>query len=202
LSAITPERPTPLARREAIVDAAVEEVAVSGFAGATTAAIAKRAGISQPYVFRFFPTKKELALAVIDRAFGRVMADWEAAVPQAGETRLATLGRTYIEGLVERRAELMVQLQAYAGSHDPDVADTMRHHVARIYRYVVHLLRRDGSPEPEREAAAFCGHGLLIAASMAIGLEDALTPEEWAGISPRSGCAGIAQREPQPPAAA
>src|SRR4249919_3806691 len=113
-------RPAPLARREAIIEAAVEEFAAVGFAAATTAAIARRAGISQPYVFRFFPSKKDLALAVIDRAFSRVLADWEAAVPKPGETRLLTLGRTYVEGLSERRSDLMIHLQAYAGAHDPD----------------------------------------------------------------------------------
>jgi AcrR family transcriptional regulator len=191
MSSAVPHGATRASRREAIVDAAVEEIAASGFAGATTAAIARRAGISQPYVFRFFPTKKDLALAVIDRAFGRVLADWESAQPLPGESRLKTLGRAYVDGLQERRTELMVQLQAYAGAQDPDIAEALRHHLSRLYRYVVFLLRRDGHEEPEREAAAFCGRGLLIAASMAIGLEDSLTAEEWSGICPRVGCARV-----------
>ncbi len=192
----------PLARREAIIEAAVEEFATVGFAAATTAAIARRAGISQPYVFRFFPSKKDLALAVIDRAFSRVLADWEAAVPKPGETRLLTLGRTYVEGLSERRSDLMIHLQAYAGAHDPDIAEALRHHMARVFRYVVHLLRRDGHPTPEWEAAAFYGRGLLITSAMAVGLESELLPDEWAGICPRQGCAlrSGADQEPEPAA--
>jgi AcrR family transcriptional regulator len=196
------DRPVPLARREAIIEAAVEEFAAVGFAGATTAAIARRAGISQPYVFRFFPSKKDLALAVIDRAFGRVIADWESAVPEPGETRLQTLGRTYVEGLRDRRSEHMVQLQAYAAGHDPDVAEALRHHLSRAFRYVVHLLRRDGHPEPEREAAAFCGKGFLISAAMAIGLESELRPEEWAGICGRPGIALRPELDEEPDPAA
>src|SRR3990170_3811362 len=61
------DRMTAADRREAILEAAVEEIARNGFAGATTADIARRAGISQPYVFRFFPTKKDLCLAGIVR---------------------------------------------------------------------------------------------------------------------------------------
>jgi AcrR family transcriptional regulator len=193
-----PPRIDPAARREAIVDAAVEEIADSGFAGATTAAIARRAGISQPYVFRFFPTKKDLMLAVIDRAFGRILADWERVLPEPGETRLAALGRVYVAGLTERRAELMVQLQAYGGANDPEIAEALRHHLSRIYRYVVYLLRRDGHDEPEREAAAFCGRGFLISASMAIGLESVLTPEEWGGICKRQGVGTLAAATPRP----
>jgi AcrR family transcriptional regulator len=201
-SDLTADRPIPLARREAIIEAAVEEFAAVGFAAATTAAIARRAGISQPYVFRFFPSKKDLALAVIDRAFSRVIADWESALPEAGETRLQTLGRTYVEGLRERRSEHMVQLQAYAGSHDAEIAAALRHHLSHAYRYVVHLLRRDGHPEPEREAAAFCGKGFLISAAMAIGLESELRPEEWAGICARPGLALRRDLDPEPEPAA
>lgn len=181
-------------RREAILDAAVEEFAASGFASATTADIAKRAGISQPYVFRFFPTKKDLVLAVIDRCMSRIINDWESALPKPGETRLQTLGRTYVEKLGERRAELMVHLHAYASAEDPDVAAAMRHHLARIFRYVVHLLERDGSLNPYDDAGRFVSRGFLINASMAIGLESALTPEEWEGICGKREIARIEDR--------
>jgi AcrR family transcriptional regulator len=181
-------------RREAIIEAAVEEVARSGFAGATTGAVARRAGISQPYVFRFFPTKKDLALAVIDRAVGRILRDWEAAVPEPGETRLQALGRTYVEGVSARRSQLMVHFHAYAAANDPVIAEAMRDHLSRIYRYVVRAVRRDGLERPEWEAAAFIGRGLLITAAMAVGLETALSPEEWGGICTRSGVARLTDR--------
>jgi AcrR family transcriptional regulator len=189
-------------RREAILDAAVEEFALSGFAGATTADIAKRAGISQPYVFRFFPTKKALMLAVIDRCMSRIIRDWENALPEPGETRLQTLGRTYVAKLGDRRAELMVHLHAYASAEDPDVAAAMRHHLARIYRYVVHLLERDGNPSPYEEAGRFVSRGFLINAAMAVGLESALTPEEWDGICGKRAVARIEDRLDGEPEAA
>lgn len=169
-------------RREAILEAACQEIARNGFAGATTADVARRAGISQPYVFRFFPTKKDLCLAVIDRCLSRILRDWEGAVPNPGETRLQTLGRTYVESLSERRAELMVHLHAYASADDPDIASAMRHHLARVYRYVVHQAERDGHEHPHAVAAQFLADGFLINAAMAIGLESELRPEEWHAI--------------------
>jgi len=188
----TGTRQTAAQRRDAIIDAAVEEVARTGFAGATTAAVARRAGISQPYVFRFFPTKKDLALAVIDRAVGRILRDWEAAVPEPGETRLHALGRTYVDGVIDRRSELMVHLHAYAAANDPDIAEAMRDCLSRVYRYVVRTARRDGVEQPEFEAASFIGRGFLINAAMAIGLETALSEDEWMGICPRLGVARVA----------
>ena len=59
-------------RRELVLDAAVAEFAVHGLAGTSTEDVARRAGISQPYLFRLFPTKKALFLALVDRCFRRV----------------------------------------------------------------------------------------------------------------------------------
>lgn len=192
--AMSPERMSAAQRRESILEAAVAEIAAHGFTGATTAEIARRAGISQPYVFRFFPTKKDLNVAVIDRCVSRILRDWESAVPQGGETRLAALGRTYVESLSGRRAELLVHLSAYGAADDPDVAEGMREHLSRIYRYVIEQARSDGHPDPYRAAGEFMGRGFIINAAMAIGLESALTPEEWAGICGRPKVARIEDR--------
>lgn len=181
-------------RREAIVQAAIEEFAAAGFAGATTAAIARRAGISQPYVFRFFPTKKDLALAALELATDRLLADWEAAAPREGETALRTLGRTYIETIPSRRTELMLRMRAHAESGDPDIAQALRSKFVRVYRYVTAALVREGldAAEAQEEAARFYARGLLIDAALTIGLESALDPSEWASICP---CPDIARIE-------
>lgn len=180
---VTP-RQTATERREAILEAAILEIAAKGFASATTAGVARRAGISQPYVFRFFPTKKDLALAVVDRCVSRILGDWEKAVPLPGESRLDCLGRTYLESLPQHRAELLVKFHGYAAADDPDVAEALRHHLARLFRYVVLQASRDGHENPHAAAALFIGQGFFINAAMAIGLESVLTPEEWAGICP------------------
>ena len=58
-------------RRDAIVAAATEEFATGGLVGASTEAIARQAGVSQPYVFQLFGTKKDLFLAVVRSCFAR-----------------------------------------------------------------------------------------------------------------------------------
>ena len=52
-------------RRELVLEAAMAEFAVHGLAGTSTEEVARRAGISQPYLFRLFPTKKALFLALV-----------------------------------------------------------------------------------------------------------------------------------------
>lgn len=54
-------------RRESAVRAAVTEFARSGYNGTSTEAIARRVGVSQPYLFRLFPNKQELFLAASER---------------------------------------------------------------------------------------------------------------------------------------
>ena len=59
-------------RREMVLQAALIEFATRGLDGSSTQDIAQRAGISQPYLFRLFPTKKALFLALVERCFQRV----------------------------------------------------------------------------------------------------------------------------------
>jgi AcrR family transcriptional regulator len=188
------ERLSAAERREAILDAAVEEFATHGYDGATTAGIATRAGISQPYVFRFFPTKRDLYIAVVDRATSRILHSWETAAPLPGETRLETLGRAYVETIPERRKELMVKFGAYAYAHDPEIAAAARHQLARVYRYVALQAERDGSPSPYHDAVEFIGHGFFIYGAMASGLESVLTPEEWFAVCGKADLARVEDR--------
>ena len=62
-------------RRTAVLAAAISEFARSGYAGTSTEAIAARAGISQPYLFRLFGTKKDLFVATYDLVGDRIIRE-------------------------------------------------------------------------------------------------------------------------------
>ena len=64
---MTPRKPAGSRRRE-IADAALALVAEEGLARFTALAIARRVGVTDAALFRHFPTKEAIALAVIDRA--------------------------------------------------------------------------------------------------------------------------------------
>jgi hypothetical protein len=91
----------------------------------------------------------------------------------------------------------MVKFGAYGVAHDPDIAAALRHHLARIYRYVAHQAERDGSETPYEDAVTFVSRGYFINAAMAVGLESALTPDEWFTLCPREGVARIDDRVEQ-----
>src|SRR4051812_16902071 len=115
--ATTRTRSTAEERREQVIAAAVSEFAARGLEAATTSDIAKRAGISQAYVFRLFASKRELFLAALDSCFARVERRFRDAAAEAPagdpEARLKVLGNAYAELLVNREL-LLLQLQGYA----------------------------------------------------------------------------------------
>src|ERR671918_537200 len=124
------------ARRETILDAALVEFAAKGLDGTSTEDIARRAGISQPYVFRLFGTKKELFLASSRRCFARVLAAFrEAADGKRGDEAMRAMGNAYAELLADRHL-LLGQMQMYAACSDADVRDAARAGFAELFRYV------------------------------------------------------------------
>jgi AcrR family transcriptional regulator len=131
------ERKTKDERREEILDAALTVFAERGLHGASTDEIARRAGISQPYVFRLFGTKKELYLAVVARCFRQTLELMQrAAEGKRGDEALQAIGEAYRELLTSDRLYLRAQMQAYAASEDPDVAAVARGGYGDLVAYV------------------------------------------------------------------
>ena len=114
-------------RREQVLEAAVKEFAASGYHAASTGAIAKRAGISQPYIYALYPSKKALFLATHTRVVQRIREAFAAAVEGAGSPgdALRRMGGAFIALLAERE-ELRCQLQGYAASGDPEIREHVR----------------------------------------------------------------------------
>ena len=131
------ERKTKAERREEILDAAVAEFAEKGLHGASTDEIARLAGISQPYVFRLFGTKKELYLAVVARCFRQTLEIFQrAAEGKRGEEALQSIGVAYGELLESDRIYLRAQMQAYAACEDPEICAVVRDGYGDLVSYV------------------------------------------------------------------
>jgi AcrR family transcriptional regulator len=134
----TRTRQTAEVRREAVLEAARHEFAQHGLHGASTDAIARRAGISQPYLFRLFGSKKALFLAVNEACFARTLETFRAAAAgTSGIDALKAIGDAYRALIEQDRSLLQGQLQAYAASvEDPDVRDSTARGYARLVDYV------------------------------------------------------------------
>ena len=134
----TATRQTAEARRETVLEAGRFEFAQHGLHGASTDAIARRAGISQPYLFRLFGTKKELYLASVTRCFRETLELFQrAAEGTRGEDALRAIGAAYMEQLQTDRVWLRAQMQAYgAAAEDADIRAVVRAGYGDLVAYV------------------------------------------------------------------
>ena len=167
-------RLTAAERRDEVLDAALHVFAERGLDGSSTEDIATRAGISQPYLFRLFGTKKDLFLACVDRCYDlttQTFREAAAAEPseEAGETPGQRMGRAYVAMLADREL-LLFQLQTYASADDADVAEVGR----RRYEELRAEIGRLSEGEPD-EVLRFMGQGMLLNVAAALRLD----PESW-----------------------
>lgn len=171
-------RQTAQERREAVLEAARHEFSQHGLHGASTDAIARRAGISQPYLFRLFGSKKELYLAVNERCFERTLETFRAAAAgTSGTAALQAMGNAYALLIEGDRTMLQGQLQAYAAScEDADVRESTARGFGRLVDYVEAVSGADRA-----EVARFFATGMLFNVLAAMQMSFADDPRvSWA----------------------
>jgi len=161
-------------RRDQLVDAAVAEFAATGFHATSTTAIAKRAGISQPYVYALFPNKHELFLAANLRVVDRIRTAFAEAARglPTPEERLAAMGNAYME-LLQNREEIMFQHQANAAAGDPALREPVRREFMRLIKDVGRL-----SGAGEEEVQMFMAKGMMLNVIAALDLPESYWPHD------------------------
>jgi AcrR family transcriptional regulator len=134
-------------RREEILTVAMERFAEGGYHGTSTEVIAREAGISQPYLFRLFRTKKELFLACDDRACEKILEAFRRAAASAEPgQKLDAMGEAYVHELLPDRHALLMLMQGYVAVSDPEI----REHVRRKYGEVISAVSEvSGAPADE-----------------------------------------------------
>jgi AcrR family transcriptional regulator len=161
-------------RREEILNAAVVEFARKGLHGTSTEEIARRVGISQPYLFRLYHTKKALFLAAVERNFDSVLQAFRTAAEGNPANRLLAMGRAYRE-MLDRRDDLLLQMQAYVACSDPEICTVVRGRFAHLYSEVEAL--SEATPEEVRD---FFAVGMLLNVAAAMDLMSLSNAEDWA----------------------
>jgi AcrR family transcriptional regulator len=183
MSTATAPRLTADERREEILLAAVTRFGETGLHGTSTEAIARDVGVSQPYLFRLYGTKKQLFLEAVRWGFGHTIEAFREAAEAATDSHdaLRRMGQAY-ETLVLDRRYLGIQLQAYAASHDPEVQAVVEESFGSL---VEEIIRHTGvGPE---QLAQFLGRGMLMNVATSMGVIE--SDEGWAAIV-RAGCIG------------
>jgi AcrR family transcriptional regulator len=171
-------------RRESVIRAAIAEFAQRGYYGTSTEAIAKRVGVSQPYLFRLFPGKKAIFAAASLRCMEdtcRVFA--EASEGLTGEEALHAMGEAYVRLIQEHPERLLMQMQTYTtvaaaeAEGDHEFGEAVRAGWMRLWETVHLPLGADVN-----ETTVFMAYGMLINTLTAMGFP----PEHrvWQGMYP------------------
>ncbi len=166
-------------RRAAVLESACQIFAKGGYHGATTAQIARTAGVTEPILYRHFASKRDLYLACLDAAWNECRAMWELAVDQEPDPALwvGAMGRAYLAAKDKRGQMALLWVQALTeASDDPEIRRFVRRQIREVHDYVAEVIRRAqaaGGIVRERDADAeawlFMSVGLLWTVSRRVG---------------------------------
>jgi AcrR family transcriptional regulator len=167
--AATATRQTADERRETILEAATIEFAAKGLHGTSTEDIARRAGISQPYVFRLFGTKKRLFAETCRRCMREVRETMAAAAEgKSGEEALKAMGDAYIDYLAREPRRLTLQMHMYAAGDEPEIRDVAREGYGELVRFAEQVSGGSG-----KHVSDFFAKGMLINVLAAMDVREA-----------------------------
>jgi AcrR family transcriptional regulator len=170
----TSARKTAEERREEVLEAALGVFADHGLAGASTDEIARKAGISQPYLFRLFHTKKDLFIASTERCLRETLETFQgAAAGKSGEGALLAMGKAYGDLIRSNPQRLRAQMQMYAACDDADVCAVARKGYGELVDYVQRV-----SGVGDERVSEFFARGMLINVVVSMDLLD--SDEPWA----------------------
>ncbi|MFT2015696.1 TetR/AcrR family transcriptional regulator [Streptomyces sp. 796.1] len=181
-------------RRAVAVRVAMSEFAKGGYSGTSTEAIARRVGVSQPYLFRLFPNKKALFQAAAELCFQRTTdALVRAAEGLRGGEALEAMGEAYSKLIVDREL-LLMQMQLYVtagGTDDEAIVTYVRQGWMDLWEVV-----RGLSGASEEELEQFFSRGMLINVLVALGVPG--DNQCWATFDEYSKAAATAAAEAAP----
>jgi TetR/AcrR family transcriptional regulator len=155
-------------RRKAVLDTACRVFFESSFRGATTAEIAREAGITEPILYRHFGSKRDLYLACLDEAWRTFREFSEQALAENPAGCLGAIADEYVAKRARLRlVDLWIQALAEA-SDDPAIAKAVRNQIREVHAFFADVIRHgqaEGTVNTDRDAVAeawmFIAGGLL-----------------------------------------
>jgi AcrR family transcriptional regulator len=163
---VTSVRLTSEERRQHVLDAAVEEFAAAGYHATSTTTIAKRAGISQPYIYALFPNKRDLFLAVYKRCTDEIRREFRRSADLHSDPvdKFIAIAEAY-EDFLSSKSKLLVLLHAYAAAADPELQSEIRAEYIRLFEDVEKAVGA-----PRQDFARFWATGMYMTIGAAMDL--------------------------------
>jgi AcrR family transcriptional regulator len=131
-------------RREQLLDCAAELFAKMGYARATTAELAKSAGVTEPIIYRHFASKRDLFIALIERTAKQTLKHWQQSLADASdpaERLRRVLGDNPMVS-PEGSTSYRVLLQATTEVDDPEIRKAVTGHFVNLHAFLAKEIKR------------------------------------------------------------
>lgn len=162
-------------RRQAIVAAGLQVFSTGSYSGATTAEIARAAGISEPILYRHFDSKRDLYFACLEEAWQRLREVFEARIGEFGDGNAFEAIAQTDRSLRVLTPNLWIQALTEAGE-DPAIARFLRGHMRDVHDYIAGVARHAQAAgfmaadrDPDAEAWIYIAGGLLVSVADRLG---------------------------------
>ena len=185
-----PKLPGPR-RRHQIIESAREVFASQSYAKVGTADLAKAAGVSEPALYRYFSSKKELFLATLSATAPKLLDIWQSIAYDVDDPleTLWSIGVHYYDHLQSHSGNMKLQFQAVSEAHDPEIRAALRDNFTGFVRFVAETLEEGkqrgvvrSDVDSQLVAWQFLGIGLTLDLVHILGFSDELDRskvEQW-----------------------
>ncbi len=131
-------------RREQLLDVAASLFASRGYAGATTAQIAKEAGVTEPIIYRHFKSKRDLFVALVERTGKQTLVQWEKDLGKTNDPAKRIFALLSENPMVsgEGRLGYRVMLQSLAEIEDEAIHNAVAQHMTTLHGFISGEVRR------------------------------------------------------------
>jgi AcrR family transcriptional regulator len=131
-------------RREQLLDCAADLFAKSGYARATTAELARAAGVTEPIIYRHFNSKRDLFIALVERTAKQTLSHWEQQLADAhdpAERLRRVIGDNPMVS-AEGAGPYRVLLQAITEVNDPEIQKAVAGHFKKLHEFLTREIKR------------------------------------------------------------
>lgn len=129
-------------RRRQIIDTAREVFSAQSYQKVGTADVAKAVGVSEPALYRYFSSKKELFLATLKSTAPKLLDVWQETAAEIDDPldTLWSIGVSYYDHLQSNTGNMKLQFQALSEADDPEIREALRENFAGFVNFVADTL--------------------------------------------------------------
>jgi AcrR family transcriptional regulator len=174
------DKPTPAARRQAILQAAIGVFAQHGFDAATTDDIARAAGLSKGGLYWHFKSKDDILAAILMQLFDQELSVLQGLIVAEGAVapRLRQLVAQGVADVLQLEQLLPVMLEFYAlAARKSDVRQFLQRYYERYHQLLAQLFEQGFARGEFHHGTAEAAALTLIGQLEGLGLLWAIVPE-------------------------